>query len=80
MVYWFRLPSNLVTIQEANNLLQGTATQAQLLDCLESLCKEYGYIQGMISAKFRDLTSCHKVLAELETLIKQLKQQIKCTN
>lgn len=67
-----------MTIHEANNLLQnGEATQAHLLDCLEKLCKEYGYIQGMTIANFRDLVAGEKTLAEIQDLIEQLKQKLK---
>ena len=69
-----------MTIQEANNLLQKEATQTQLLDCLESLCKEYGYIEGMINAEIWDLASGGKVLSEIQILIEQLEQKIKCTD
>ena len=78
--YWFRLPNSLMTIQEANNLLQKEATQTQLLDCLKSLCKEYGYIEGMINAELWDLASGGKVLSEIQILIEQLEQKIKCTD
>ena len=69
-----------MTIQEANNLLQKEATQTQLLDCVESLCKEYGYVEGMISGELWDLASGGEVLSEIQILIEQLKQKIKCTN
>jgi len=69
-----------MTIQEANNLLQKEATQTQLLDCLKSLCKEYGYIEAMINAELWDLASGGKVLSEIQILIEQLEQKIKCTD
>jgi hypothetical protein len=69
-----------MTIHESNHLLRNIkTTQSQLLDCLENLCKEYGYIQGMISANFRDLDSGHQALSEIQLLIKQLKCKIKCS-
>lgn len=70
-----------MTIHEASHLLENIeATQSQYLECLENLCKEYGYIQGTINAKLRDLTSGCKVLSEIQVLINQLKQKIKCTD
>ncbi|MEG4458260.1 hypothetical protein [Microcoleus sp. N9_A1] len=70
-----------MTIREANRLLENAgASQSQLLDCLESLSKEYGYIQGMTIANLRDLVSGQKALAEIQALIEQLKQKLKCTN
>ncbi|MEG4108995.1 hypothetical protein [Microcoleus sp. S13_C5] len=70
-----------MTIREASQLLEDTeASKAQLLDALEQLCKEYGYIQAMTIANLRDLTSGRKTLAEIQQLIEQLKQKIKCTN
>ncbi|MEG4964780.1 MULTISPECIES: hypothetical protein [unclassified Microcoleus] len=55
----------------------------ELLECLESLCKEYGYVQGMTITNFRDLVSGKKALAEIQDLIEKVKQKLKslkCTN
>jgi hypothetical protein len=70
-----------MTIHEANSLLESKeASLAQLVDCLEDLSKEYGYIQGMIIANLRDLISGRKTLAEIQSLIELIKEKIKCTN
>ncbi|MEG4842462.1 hypothetical protein QUB24_30760 [Microcoleus sp. B9-D4] len=70
-----------MTIDRAKQLL-GIANPSicQLLDCLEDLAKEYGYIQGMTIGNLRDLVSGKKTLAEIQNLIEQIKQKIKCTN
>ncbi len=66
-----------MTIYEANKLLNNSEVKRiQLLKCLEDLCKEYGYIQGMIIANFRDLTSNKKTLNEMQLLIEQLKERL----
>ena len=70
-----------MTIDKAKQLLEVTnPSQSQLVDCLEDLGKEYGYIQGMTIAGRRDLVSGRKTLAEIQSLIDQIKQKIKCTN
>ena len=67
-----------MTINEANELLRNIdSTHAELLNCLELLCKEYGYIQGMIIANFRDLESGTKSLVEIQSVIEQIKQELK---
>ncbi|MEG4121753.1 hypothetical protein QUA43_30315 [Microcoleus sp. N9_B4] len=69
-----------MTIDKARKLLETiNPSKSQLLDCLEDLCKEYGYIQGMTIASLRDLISGRKTLAEIQLLIEQIKQKIKCT-
>lgn len=71
-----------MTINEAHKLLETDPTQLELLNCLESLSKEYGYIEGMKNAKCR-IGDEKATLAEIEDLIEQLKQKlrlIKCTN
>ncbi len=66
-----------MTINEANKLLKNiNFTHAELLDCLESLCKEYGYIQGMTIAKFQQVFLC-QTLVEIQNLIDQLKEKLK---
>ncbi|MEG4497586.1 hypothetical protein QUB05_05555 [Microcoleus sp. F10-C6] len=69
-----------MTIREASLLLNEEATQFQLLNCLENLCKEYGYIEGMMLAQFRDFASGQKSLSEIQSLIEQIKQKIECIN
>jgi hypothetical protein len=71
-----------MTIQEANRLLQTLgASKAQLLKCYEDLCKEYGYIQGMTFASFRDAVSSRKTLVEMQGLIEQIHNRLlKCTD
>ncbi|MEP6517456.1 hypothetical protein [Microcoleus vaginatus] len=70
-----------MTIDKAKQLLEApNSSQAQLIDCLEDLAKEYGYIQGMTIGNLRDLVSGRKTLAEIQNLIEQIKQKIKCTN
>ncbi|MEG5048667.1 hypothetical protein [Microcoleus sp. B4-C1] len=70
-----------MTIDKAKQLLESiNASKSQLLDCLEDLCKEYGYIQGMTIGNLRDLVSGKKTLAEIQNLIEQIKEKIKCTN
>ncbi len=73
-----------MTIHETERLLREIkATQHQLLNCLENLCKEYGYIQGMTVANFRDANCEKETFAEIQNLIEQLKQKIKslkCTS
>lgn len=70
-----------MTIDKARKLLENTnSSKCQLLDCLEDLAKEYGYIQGMTISNLRDLVSGRKTLAEIQNLIEQIKQKIKCTN
>ncbi|MEG4944643.1 hypothetical protein [Microcoleus sp. F4-D5] len=67
-----------MTVREANQLLADSkATQDKLLECLEDLSKEYGYIQGMTIANLRDLVAGKKTLAEIQELIDQLKQKLK---
>ncbi|MEG4335411.1 hypothetical protein QUB40_26260 [Microcoleus sp. AT9_A2] len=70
-----------MTIDKAKQLLEAVnPSKCQLLDCLEDLAKEYGYIQGMTISNLRDLVSGRKTLAEIQNLIEQIKQKIKCTN
>jgi len=70
-----------MTIDQAKHLLEATnSSKSQLVDCLEDLCKEYGYIQGMTISNLRDLVSGRKTLAEIQNLIEQIKHKIKCTN
>ncbi|MEG4047824.1 hypothetical protein [Microcoleus sp. Pol17_C1] len=70
-----------MTIDKAKKLLEAVnPSKSQLVDCLEDLCKEYGYIQGMTIATLRDLLSGRKTLAEIQNLIDQIKHKIKCTN
>ncbi len=70
-----------MTIHEAKQLLNDAkVSRCQLLDCLETLSKEYGYIQGMIIANLRDLVTGRKALAEIQNLIEQIKEKIKCTD
>ncbi|MEG4458916.1 hypothetical protein [Microcoleus sp. N9_A1] len=70
-----------MTIDKAKQLLESiNPSKPQLLDCLEDLCKEYGYIQGMTIGNLRDLVSGRKTLAEIQNLIEQIKEKIKCTN
>ena len=67
-----------MTINQANELLKNVnCSQAELLDCLELLCKEYGYVKGVIKAGFRNSESGKKTLAEIQDLINQLKQKLK---
>ncbi|MEG4147883.1 hypothetical protein [Microcoleus sp. Pol12B5] len=67
-----------MTIHEASQLLSDDkVSRLQLLQCYESLCKEYGYIQGMTIANLRDLISGRKTLAEMQLLIDQLKERLK---
>ena len=67
-----------MTVHETNQLLaSNNATRSQLLQCLENLCKEYGYIQGMTIANLRDLVLSKKTLAEMQLLINQLKERLK---
>ncbi|MEG4081976.1 hypothetical protein [Microcoleus sp. Pol8_D1] len=70
-----------MTIDKARKLLEiANPSKSQLVDCLEDLCKEYGYIQGMTIGNLRDLVSGRKTLAEIQDLIEQIKHRIKCTN
>lgn len=70
-----------MTIDKAKYLLEAiNPSKSQLVDCLEDLSKEYGYIQGMTIGNLRDLVSGRKTLAEIQSLIEQLKQKIECTN
>ncbi|MEG4326780.1 hypothetical protein [Microcoleus sp. herbarium5] len=81
MAYLSHLQSRKMTINKARKLLEATnSSKCQLLDCLEDLAKEYGYIQGMTIGNLRDLVSGKKTLAEIQDLIEQIKQKIKCTN
>lgn len=67
-----------MTIHEANRLISSSETnRGELLQCLEDLCKEYGYIQGMSIANLRELVSGKKTLAEMQLLIEQLKDKLK---
>lgn len=67
----------MMAISEAYKLLKSiNPDQAKLLYCLELLCKEHGYIHGMIIANFRDLESGTKALAEIQELIEQLKERL----
>lgn len=66
-----------MTVYRANQLLNDGANKGELLECVESLCKEYGYVQCMMNAKFRDLESGKLALAELQDLIDQLNQKLK---
>ena len=59
-----------MTIDKAKQLLSvDNPSKSQLVDCLEDLCKEYGYIQGMTIGNLRDLISGRKTLAEIQNLI-----------
>ncbi|MEG4027571.1 MULTISPECIES: hypothetical protein [unclassified Microcoleus] len=70
-----------MTIDKARQLLSAdNPSKHQLVDCLEDLSKEYGYIQGMTIGNLRDLVSGRKTLAEIQNLIEQIKHKIKCTN
>ncbi|MEG3907312.1 hypothetical protein QT979_08615 [Microcoleus sp. w2-18bC1] len=70
-----------MTIDKARKLLEvANPSISQLLDSLEDLGKEYGYIQGMTIGNLRELVSGRKTLAEIQDLIEQIKQKIKCTN
>ncbi|MEG4842621.1 hypothetical protein [Microcoleus sp. B9-D4] len=70
-----------MTIDKAKQLLEAAnPSKSQLLDCLEDLAKEYGYIQGMTIANLQNLVFGKKTLAEIQNLIEQIKQKIKCTN
>jgi hypothetical protein len=70
-----------MTIDKAKQLLSvDNPSKSQLVDCLEDLSKEYGYIQGMTIGNLRDLLSGRKTLAEIQNLIEQIKHKIKCTN
>ncbi|MEG5018257.1 MULTISPECIES: hypothetical protein [unclassified Microcoleus] len=67
-----------MTIHEANELLANDkAERLQLLHCYANLCKEYGYIQGMIIANQRDVMSSGETLAEMQLLINQLTERLK---
>ena len=70
-----------MTTQEANFLLANNkASRLQLLQCYENLCKEYGYVQGMLIANLRDLVSGKETLAEMQLLIDQLRDKLKWIN
>ncbi|MEG4066259.1 hypothetical protein QUA42_02705 [Microcoleus sp. Pol11C2] len=70
-----------MTIDKAKQLLAvDNPNKSHLVDCLEDLSKEYGYIQGMTIGNLRDLVSGRKSLAEIQNLIEQIKHKIKCTN
>lgn len=67
-----------MTIHEAKRLLDSSQTnRGELLQCLEDLCKEYGYIQGMTIANLREIVTGRRTLGEMQGLIEQLKDKLK---
>ncbi|NQE37540.1 hypothetical protein [Microcoleus asticus] len=56
-------------------------TRSELLDCIQSLNREYGHIEAMISVGFREKVSGQHSLDYLQLLITRLRNKLDiCTN